>query len=136
MPLPMAAPACRMALQEAAGLFCVPSRSAHTPARQVPFTQSPPTRHFLPTAHLGQPPLPPQSTSVSAPFLIRSLQVTFWHTLLVHTPEAQSRGSAQPSPSAQAGQVAPPQSTSVSSPSLTLLLQVKAWQTLPMHTVL
>jgi hypothetical protein len=59
----------------------------HTPVGQVvcgvqpqmpelhgPFEQSPSAPHFLPGAHVA-PQLPPQSTSVSAPFITPSVQL-------------------------------------------------------------
>src|SRR5689334_7414351 len=83
-------------------------------------TQSPSTMHILPSGHLGHigrvaPPLPPQSMSVSFPFLMKSEQVgpvqvpwkqfTLWQSLL--------RWHLKPS--AHRGHKDPPQSTSVSS---------------------
>jgi hypothetical protein len=60
--------------------------------------------------------LPPQSVSLSVPFLTPSEQLAARHTLAVHTPLAQSELIAQPRPVLQAPQVPPPQSTSVSLP--------------------
>jgi len=55
-----------------------------TPAEQTSYTQSPGTRHILPTAQVEHMP-PPQSTSVSAPSLIPSMHDGAEHTELVHT---------------------------------------------------
>jgi hypothetical protein len=58
---------------------------------QAPLSQSLPDAHRLPGTHrLGQ--LPPQSTSLSAPFCTPSPQVGAWQALAVHTPLAQSAG--------------------------------------------
>src|SRR5436190_6931258 len=45
---------------------------AHTPAWHDPLWQSPPKRHTFPSAHRGQI-MPPQSMSLSSPFLSPSL---------------------------------------------------------------
>jgi hypothetical protein len=58
---------------------------------------------------------PPQSTSVSWPFVTPSSQAGAWQTPSVHTPLRQSLAPAQPCPAPHAEQL-PPQSTSVSSP--------------------
>src|SRR6185369_17267830 len=50
--------------------------------------QSVSTAQALPAAHGPQE--PPQSASVSSPFLVPSVQLAATHTLLWHTPEAQS----------------------------------------------
>jgi len=66
---------------------------------------------------------PPQSTSVSFPFLVRSAQLAGWQRPLVQTPPTQSVDTAHPFAEAQGPQL-PPQSTSVSVPSLTPSVQV------------
>src|SRR5579883_1760790 len=63
-------------------------RAAQAPATQAPPAQSPFTRHALPAAQPMQTG-PPQSTSVSLPSLIPSLQEVS-QTLLTHSPLAQS----------------------------------------------
>ena len=99
---------------------------AQTPPLQTPLTQLVPILQARPTAHFGQvTPFgsAPQSRSPSRPFLTPSVQFGTWQTLL-HTPLVQSRGSWQPTPSAQGPQRAPPQSAPVSVPSLEPLVQV------------
>ena len=92
-------------------------------AQSVPVAQDRPVAHFV-----GQD--PPQSTSVSVPFLKPSLQVGLaqrWVTGL-QKPEVQSAAAAQPWPTAQvfpwARHVAPPQSTAVSAPFLSPSVQL------------
>jgi hypothetical protein len=69
---------------------------------------------------------PPQSTSVSAPFLTLSAQLAAWQMLPTHTPLWQSPPFAHCLPAALFGQLAPPQSVSVSVPFLTLSVHVEA----------
>lgn len=90
---------------------------------QTPDWQSVATPHDRPDAHFGQE--PPQSTSVSVPFLNVSVQLGApqrWVVVLQNRPALQSAVVAQPALAPQvfpsASQVAPPQSTSVSSPFL------------------
>jgi hypothetical protein len=71
------------------------------------------TAHFCPISHPLQV-VPPQSTSVSDPFMTLSVQVESWHTLPVHTWLRQSSGTLHGFPAVQRGQVPPPQSTPVS----------------------
>ena len=72
----------------------------------------------MPFAHLGHA-APPQSTSVSVPFLSASTQVgTAAQTPPAQLPLTQSPLATQVFPLAHAGQDAPPQSTAVSVPSL------------------
>ena len=61
---------------------------------------------------------PPQSTSLSVPFLVESAHVAAWQVPLPHTRLAQSEGPPHPCPAPHAGHVAPPQSTSLSDPFL------------------
>jgi hypothetical protein len=68
---------------------------------------------------------PPQSTSVSAPFLTLSVQLGAWHVPPAHEPLAQSVPSVHVAPTAQ-GEQPGPQSTSASLPFLTLSTQVGA----------
>jgi hypothetical protein len=81
----------------------------------------------LPTLHFAEQVLP-QSTSVSVPFFVVSVQVGDWQIPLVHTWLWQS---ALPPHFLVAGQAGhePPQSTSVSVPFLTLSAQLWAWHT-------
>jgi hypothetical protein len=102
---------------------------------QTPLWQSPATAHVAPAAHLPQE-APPQSMSVSTPFLTPSAHVGAWHTPAVQTPLWQSPGTEQVLALAHLPQEAPPQSTSVSVPFLTKSVQLAAWQMLPMHTPL
>jgi hypothetical protein len=83
-----------------------------TPPLQGVVAQFAMTRHILPAAHGGQ--LPPQSTSVSSPSFIMSLQSV--HLPLVHAFDLQSLGWLHVLPTPQPTQWAPPQSTSDSSP--------------------
>src|SRR5258708_39780490 len=88
-----------------------------TPLAQRPEAQSPFPVHILPVPHAGQEP-PPQSTSVSVPFLTPSEQLGAWHFPPVHTMLWQSRPAEHDLPAGHAGHVPPPQSTSVSLPFL------------------
>src|SRR5262245_24486932 len=88
----------------------------------IALTQSPASMHTLPPGHLGQV-IPPQSTSDSWPFLIRSSQRASRHLRLTQVPLSQSGPSLQCLPPAQ-GEQKPPQSTSVSSPSWAPLEQL------------
>jgi hypothetical protein len=81
-----------------------------------PLTQSAFARQCLPSAQAGQDP-PPQSMSVSFPFLTVSVQVGGAQTWPMHTRLVQSVANRHPWPGAQGGHVPPPQSTSVSLPS-------------------
>jgi hypothetical protein len=78
--------------------------------------QSAPTAHAKPLAHALQP--PPQSTSVSEPFLILSSQVPARraHTPLEHLLLLQSLSSRQRRSLSHALRQLPPQSTSLSLP--------------------
>jgi hypothetical protein len=90
----------------------------HTPVRQSPATlQARPVAHLL--VLLQEP---PQSVSVSVPFLTVSLQLGTLHTsgLPAHTPLVQSLASAQDLPSMHAAHEPPPQLTSVSLPFFTV----------------
>jgi hypothetical protein len=70
---------------------------------------------------------PPQSVSVSAPFLMPSVQAGAWQTLLAEqNPVVQSSPLRQLLPMAQSLHVPPPQSVSVSAPFLTPSLQAGA----------
>ena len=77
--------------------------------------------HDLPAAHFGQA-LPPQSTSVSPPFLTVSSQASAAHTRTerapsfwsMHTPLTQSEGTRHDFRSAHFEHVGPPQSMSAS----------------------
>ncbi len=85
---------------------------------QVLATQSRARLHIRKSSQRGQPAEsgPPQSTSVSEPFMTPSVQVGAWHSPPVQLPDVQSLPTAHISVTAQRSvQVAPPQSTSVSS---------------------
>jgi hypothetical protein len=102
---------------------------------QTDVVQSEASAQPCPEPHAAQVP-PPQSVSVSLPFLTPSAQVGAWHVLVVvpvHTPLAQSLPTRQTLADAQVGQVPPPQSTSVSAPFFTTSAQVGVWHTLPVH---
>jgi len=92
--------------------------TTQAPSEQRPETQSPPEPHRLPTAHPSH--VPPQSSSVSGPFLTLSEQDGAAQTSGVpsQTPLAQSKAAVQDLPFAQGAQ-GPPQSESVSLPFFT-----------------
>src|SRR5689334_12061150 len=94
----------------------------HRLLKQTLLVQSPPPTHILLSAHFGHIP-PPQSTSVSLPFLSMSLHDDAWHTLFEQTPVWQSLGIEQARPFAHLAQM-PPQSTSVSMPFFTPSMQL------------
>jgi hypothetical protein len=102
----------------------------------TPLVQSVTTKQTLLSAHLLQVP-PPQSTSVSLPFLTVSLQVAATHLLAVHTPLWQSLPSVHAPLVVQRLQLElPPQSTSLSPPFLTVSLHAGAMHSPPVHTPL
>jgi hypothetical protein len=77
---------------------------------------------------------PPQSMSVSLPFLTMSLHLGAWQMRPVQTPLEQSLDAEHALPSLQALHAPPPQSMSVSLPFLTVSLHLGAWQTKPVQT--
>jgi hypothetical protein len=79
---------------------------------------------------------PPQSLSVSAPFLTESSHAGAWHAPAVHTPLEQSAARAHASPSSHGAQSGPPQSMSVSLPFLTLSMHAAGTQVVDEHTPL
>ena len=91
---------------------------------QLPLRQSPTLLQVCPAAHLGQTG-PPQSVSVSPPFLMPSTQVGLagTQTLAAQAPLLQSEPTLQIHPFWHLPQAFPPQSTSVSVPFFTLSLQ-------------
>src|SRR5262245_6840044 len=90
--------------------------------------------HVLLSAHLPHV-APPQSMSVSAPFLMPSLHPADCDVPPVQTPLAQSAAAVHVLPLAQRAQlVEPPQSVSLSPPFLTLSLHAAAAQRLLVHT--
>jgi hypothetical protein len=113
--------------------------AAHTfvPAGQTRLLQSPATAQTLPSAHSGQL-APPQSMSVSVPFLMPSVQLAARHEPPIHTPLSQSPAAVQLRPAAQRGQpeVAPPQSRSVSLPFFTKSAQSAVVHDVAMQTKL
>ncbi len=102
----------------------LPSRqtSAHAPFAQLPPAQSLSTLQAWPGEQVGQA-LPPQSLSVSAPFLILSEHVGCEQVPLAQTPLSQSVACTHLSPGVQGEQPPPPQSTSVSLPDWTPSVQ-------------
>jgi hypothetical protein len=92
----------------------------HTPLEQ---SLAPP--HALPVAHLAQL-VPPQSTSLSPPFLTLSEHVAAWHRPPVQTPLWQSEPPPHALPAAHLLVHEPPQSVSASLPFLTPSLHVAA----------
>ncbi|WP_248354746.1 hypothetical protein [Anaeromyxobacter oryzae] len=105
-----------------------PSGAAQTLPLQAPLAQSPLEAQVLAVPQRGQV-VPPQSTSVSVPFLTASAQLGDWHEPDAQTPLEQSRPRTQALPSAHAGQAPPPQSTPVSAPSRIPSTQVGVVQT-------
>lgn len=121
--------------------FLTPSlqvAARQVPAVQTPLEQSPFVAQILVSAQSlpGTQP-PPQSVSVSVPFLTESLQVGALQ-VVAQTPLVQSVAALQVTPSAhlRAGAQIPPQSTPVSVWFLALSVQVAAVQRLPEHSVL
>src|SRR5262245_17562176 len=98
---------------------------------QTPLWQSPAPLQRWSAAHLVHD--PPQSTSLSVPFLSASSHAAAWHTCPEQSVLAQSVPSEHALPSAQSGQSGPPQSTSVSKPSLIELVQLGALHAPPTH---
>jgi hypothetical protein len=92
------------------------------PPVQTPLRQSVAAAHESPSAQ-GEQPGPPQSWSVSVPFLTPSRQLGAMQSPSVHTPLRQSEAAAHSLPSAHDGQLGPPQSTSVSVPFRRLSVQ-------------
>src|SRR5690348_10465798 len=100
--------------------------AAHMLAVHFPPAQSVGFKHVLPSAHFPHVP-PPQSTSVSAPFFILSLQVAAAvQTLPAHVALEQSAATRHALPSWHGGHIPPPQSTSVSAPSFIMFPQPAA----------
>jgi hypothetical protein len=94
----------------------------------TPLVQSPPTLHAFKSAHFVAQD-PPQSTSVSVPFLALSLQLPVVQTLLVQMPLTQSLPALHEKPPAQRLQLEePPQSMADSPPFLTLSLHAPVAQ--------
>jgi hypothetical protein len=99
--------------------------------------QSPPIRHFLPSAQFLQT-VPPQSTSVS-PLLgssVALLHAGSWQIVETHELFWQSVFTPQLWPIAHLVVHEPPQSTSVSVPFLTVSLHTGTWQVFDVHTPL
>jgi hypothetical protein len=104
----------------------VPSGAAQTLPRQAPLEQSRLMVQVFPAEQGGQG--PPQSTSVSVPFLTRSAQLGGWQVPEEQTPLTQSVPPWQVLPSGHGAQIPPPQSTAVSLPFFTPSAQLAAWQ--------
>lgn len=95
---------------------------AQVPLLHGPLLQSPSAVHAWPVVHVA-PQLPPQSTSVSAPFFTPSLHDADSQVFEVaQKPLAQSVLVMHALPSPHFGHCEPPQSTSVSSPSFMLFV--------------
>jgi P2-related tail formation protein len=104
----------------------VAARQSWVVVEQTPLWQSPAALQILLVPHLGQSG-PPQSMSVSLPFLATSEHVGSWQMLLRHTALVQSVPRVHDPPATHFGQLVPPQSTSVSLPFLASSVQVAAW---------
>jgi hypothetical protein len=100
------------------------------PPLQKVLAQSVVPPHTLPVPHAAQAP-PPQSVSVSVPFLTPSVHVG-WQTLPVQRPPAQSPLILQARPGPHFFAQLPPQSTSVSVPFF--LPSVQLMQTPPVQS--
>jgi hypothetical protein len=91
-----------------------------TPPTHGPLEQSPSSEQALPGSQVG-PQLPPQSTSLSAPFRTPSVHVADWHVFekpwVLQTALTQSAPVPHVFASPHFGHCEPPQSTSVSEPS-------------------
>ncbi len=83
--------------------------------------------------HFAHAPPPPQSLSVSFPFLTPSTHVAAWQSIPLHTPSTQSAATAHVSPVAHVDPQAPPQSMSVSEPFFTPSLQLAGTHTCIAH---
>src|SRR5689334_1845720 len=110
--------------------------AGHVPAGQRPLWQSFATLQCLPLAHLPQS--PPQSVSVSLPFLTRSEQLGVWQMFETQTPLAQSLAPPHTCPAAHLFGQPPPQSVSVSPPFFTMSVHDAFWQVggIPLQTPL
>jgi hypothetical protein len=105
--------------------------AVQTPATQAAEEQSAGTLQCLPSAHFCVH-TPPQSTSVSEPFFLPSLQLGPTQTPPEHEPDVQSVPARQPEPIGQRSvQSVPPQSMSVSVPSRLPSVQLAAWAQWP-----
>ena len=97
---------------------CVGARHFFWTGSHFALSQSVSAEQPCPVAHLGAA-APPQSLSVSSPFLTPSVGEGAWQTPSLQTLLVQSAPITQTLPVEQAGAFEPPQSTSVSSPFFT-----------------
>jgi hypothetical protein len=96
-----------------------------SPPVHTPLLQSPPATHARFVSQRGQVPLaPPQSMSVSSPFLTTSEHVGIWQREPEHTPLTQSVALPHALPAPHVAPHTPPQSTSDSVRFKTLSEQV------------
>jgi hypothetical protein len=112
--------------------FWTPSK--HEGFKHVAFThtldaQSCATPQARPVPHAWHVP-PPQSTSVSVPFLIPSKHEGAWQ-MPIQAPDVQSEPVRQVTPFAHGGHVPPPQSIPVSLPFKTPSEHEGTWHTFP-----
>jgi hypothetical protein len=99
----------------------------HLVAEHSVLVQSVPAPQFFPPSQHAQLVEPPQSTSVSPPFLTLSLHAAAAHSLpVVQTPSTQSVPAAHTLPTPHFAAQLPPQSTSVSVPFFTPSLHTAA----------
>jgi hypothetical protein len=96
----------------------------------TPLAQSEAAAHVLPVPHRLQLSAPPQSWSVSLPFLTLSPHVGVWHTREAQTSPVQSAATLHFFPAGHAGHALPPQSRSDSVPFKRPSLQPGAAHTL------
>src|SRR6185503_21083953 len=101
---------------------------------QTELTQSPFVVQTRPALHFGQVD-PPQSTSVSLPFMTPSEHDAAVQTLFVHRLLVQSAFALHAWPLGHFGQL-PPQSTADSEPFFTLSVQFGAWHSPDVQTPL
>src|SRR4051794_2504976 len=93
--------------------------AVHMPAGHTALAQSPLTTQTLPAAQPGHTP-PPQSTSVSRPFFVMSVQLGPAQTFPTQELLTQSPLTRQARPPLHFGHIPPPQSTAVSMPFFTM----------------
>jgi hypothetical protein len=112
--------------------LAIPPPSPIGNAEQTPLAQSAALLQVLPGEHIPHP-APPQSMSVSVPFLSPSAHVAAWQTLAVHTLSMQSAPTLHVRLVGHGAQL-PPQSLSVSSPFFTPSRHVGVRHSPFMHT--
>jgi len=100
---------------------------------QAPLEQSALATQAFPSVQAGHCP-PPQSTSVSFPLFVPSVQPGVMHRPAVHLPSRQSLAAQQPFGAGHLGQLVPPQSMSDSVPFWSPSEQLGAAHFCELHT--